>query len=294
MTRRFVWADAFTDRKMGGNPCAVVFDAADIPVETRIALVLETRLSECAYLVGSERADFGARYYTAEREILLAGHPTMATCAALEDAGLLAGRERFTLEIGAGVIPIEVRRGDGPTRFAMTQPAPEFGAFHAAAEVAEIYGLAVDDVHGHPQTVSTGTPYCVTVLRSHDALRRARLDTKLLGALRARDGHPLARMMEPFLVTLTGATEAGDTFSRLLLPPPLPPEDPFTGSATGTMAAYLWRHGLIESPRFRAEQGHWMGRPGIGEVEVLGPPEAIEGVRLAGSAVVLMRGEIAI
>jgi len=292
VARRLVWADAFTDRAMGGNPCAVVFDADDLTEAVRIALTAETRLTECAFLVASDRADFGARYYTAAGEIPLAGHPTIATCAALEDAGLIAGRERFTLEIGAGVIPIEVRRGDGPTRFVMTQPAPEFGTAHAAAEVAEIYGLGVDDVIGHPQTVSTGTPYCVTVLRSHEALRRARLDAHLLGALRARDGHPLARMMEPFLVTLHGATEAGDTFARLLLPPPLPPEDPFTGSATGAMAAYLWRHGMIDGPVFRAEQGHWMGRPGIGEVEVLGPPEAIEGVRLGGSAAVLMRGEL--
>ena len=58
------------------------------------------------------------------------------------------------------------------------------------------------------------------------------------------------------------------------------------------MAAYLWHHGLIGSPRFIAEQGHWMGRPGRAEVEVLGPPEAIEGVRVGGSGVVLMQGTL--
>ena len=89
---------------------------------------------------------------------------------------------------------------------------------------------------------------------------------------------------------LQGATEAGDTFSRLLLAPPLPAEDPFTGSATGCMGAYLWHHGLIDSPRFTAEQGHWMARPGQGFVEVLGPRDAIEGVRVAGAGVVLMEG----
>lgn len=62
MSRRLIWLDAFTDRAFGGNPCAVIFDAADMDVETRIALTRETRLSECAFLVGSERADFGARY----------------------------------------------------------------------------------------------------------------------------------------------------------------------------------------------------------------------------------------
>ena len=54
-----------------------------------------------------------------------------------------------------------------------------------------------------------------------------------------------AAMMEPFLVTLEGAAPGGDTFSRLLLAPPMPAEDPFTGAATGCMGAYLWHHGLI-------------------------------------------------
>ena len=58
------------------------------------------------------------------------------------------------------------------------------------------------------------------------------------------------------------------------------------------MAAYLWHHGLIGQPSFVAEQGHWLGRPGRAEVEVLGPPEAITGVRVAGTGVVLMRGQL--
>ena len=98
--------------------------------------------------------------------------------------------------------------------------------------------------------------------------------------------------MEPFLVTLGGETADGDTFSRLLLPPPMPPEDPFTGSATGCMAAYLWHHGLIDQPGFTAEQGHWLGRPGHATVEVLGPRQAPTGVKVGGQGVVLMRGEL--
>ena len=87
-----------------------------------------------------------------------------------------------------------------------------------------------------------------------------------------------------------GATEGGDTFSRLLLAPPSPPEDPFTGSATGAMAAYLWRNALISSPSFVAEQGHGLGRPGQAQVTVLGPREDITGVVVAGQGYVLMSG----
>ncbi|MEM1371425.1 MAG: glycosyltransferase, partial [Pseudomonadota bacterium] len=57
----------------------VVYDAESISVDDRMRLVRETRLSECAYIVPSEQADFGARYYLTHAEIPLAGHPTIAT-----------------------------------------------------------------------------------------------------------------------------------------------------------------------------------------------------------------------
>ena len=283
----FMWVDAFTEAAMGGNPCAVVFDADEIPLETRIAFVRETGLVECAYLQHSDKADFGARYYMADKEILLAGHPTIATCAALEKAGKLTGRDSFTLEVGAGVIPIEIDRGAGPTVFTMTQFVPEFGREYPQAEIAALVGLSSEDILGTPQTVSTGTAFCITVLRDHAALRRARLDLEAFAAYK-----PGADFNEPYLCVTEGFTNAGDTSARMMMLPPLPAEDPFTGSATGCMACYLWAKGLIDSPRFSAEQGHWMGRPGRAEVEVLGKRDTIAGVRVGGSGVVLMDGTV--
>ena len=283
----FMWVDAFTATPMGGNPCAVVFGANDLPVETRVAFVRETGLVECAYLQHSDKADFGARYYMANKEILLAGHPTIATCSALERAGMLEGYDRFTLEVGAGVIPIDIIRGQGATVFTMTQFAPVFGREYPAAGIAALLGLSADDILGTPQTVSTGTAFCVTRLRDHDALARARLDLEAFAAFQ-----PGCDFNEPYLCVTGGFTGAGDTAARMMMLPPLPAEDPFTGSATGCMACYLCSKGLIDSPRFTAEQGHWMGRPGNASVEVVGPPDGITGVRVGGSGVVLMDGKV--
>jgi predicted PhzF superfamily epimerase YddE/YHI9 len=58
------------------------------------------------------------------------------------------------------------------------------------------------------------------------------------------------------------------------------------------MASYLWHHGLIDRPDFVAEQGHVMGRPGQAQVAVLGPRDAIQGVRVGGKAHVLMTGAL--
>lgn len=279
------WVDAFTDQPFGGNGCVVVHGADAISIEDRLLLVRETSLTECAYLVPSDVADFGVRYYLTEREILMAGHPTIATVASLVSRGIVPADCEFTLEVGAGVLPISVKDG----LITMTQAAPVFLRTYEPSEIAAIYGLKADDILGVPQVVSTGTPFCIAVVKDHEALRRAVLDVDALLAWRELDGDPQSGLMEPFLMTLSG-TDKGDVFSRLLLPPPMPAEDPFTGSATGCMAAYIWANRLIDRPNFVAEQGHWIGRPGQAQVEVLGPPNDIAGVRVGGRGVVLMSG----
>lgn len=282
----FDWVDAFTDQVFGGNGCAVVHGGAVLPDDLCMAYVRETSLVECTFTGPSEIADYKVKYYLTSREIPFAGHPTIATVAALRHRGLIA-EGPLRLETGAGVVEIEVRGA----QIAMTQIAPVFGVEVPVDLVADVGGLEPGDIIGQPQVVSTGLPFCITVLRSRGALEGLKLDPRALADYNAHLGQD-SDMMEPFWVTLDGATSAGDTYARLLLAPPSPAEDPFTGSATGAMAAYLWARGLIDSPRFVAEQGHLMGRPGRAEVEVLGPRDAISGVRVAGQGRVVMSGQV--
>lgn len=294
--RRFSWIDAFTNRRFGGNPCVVVFDAGDVSEADRIAFTRETGLSECAFLQPSDQADFGVRYYLASREIKMAGHPTIATVAALLDAGMVAAPSRFSLEVGAGPIDVTVATDPtgGPARIVFATPTPSFGRTHDPAAIAALYGLSAADVIGTPQTVDVGgTRFCVTLLTDKDALRRAALDVAALGAIKAT---PDCDFFEPFLATLGGDTPAGDTFSRLLMAPPEPPEDPFTGSATACLAAYLWRTQALalsaERPNFMAEQGHWLGRPGSAEARIVLDGDVLRSVEIGGQGVVVMRGDV--
>ncbi|CUH99899.1 PhzF family phenazine biosynthesis protein [Leisingera aquaemixtae] len=283
----FDWVDAFSGQAFGGNGCAVVHGGASLPEAVCTAYVRETSLVECTFTGPSESADVKVRYFLASREIPFAGHPTIATVAAMRDRGLIEG-DSITLETGAGIVPVRL---DGDL-IEMTQVAPEFGPFADPALVAAAVSLPVEAIAGRPQKVSTGLPFCITVLRDRAALEAAQLNLEALAALGKSLGADGIDMMEPFLVTLEGATAAGDTFSRLLMAPPSPPEDPFTGSATGAMASYLWHHGLMQKAEFVAEQGHGLGRPGQARVARVGPAEAIEGVRVAGEGFVLMRGTV--
>ncbi|ATG44163.1 phenazine biosynthesis protein [Phaeobacter piscinae] len=283
----FDWVDAFSARAFGGNGCAVVHGGAELSDETCMAYVRETSLVECTFTGPSEVADVRVRYFLASREIPFAGHPTIATVAALRDRGLMTG-DAITLDTGAGLVRVTIV----DDLIEMTQVAPEFGAFADPELVAAAVSLPVDAIVGQPQRVSTGLPFCITVLRDRAALEAAQLNISALTRLGETMGAEGIDMMEPFLVTLEGATAEGDTFSRLLMAPPSPPEDPFTGSATGAMAAYLWRHGLMEADRFIAEQGHGLGRPGQAVVTRVGPAEAPSGIRVAGRGYVLMRGTV--
>ncbi|KIC12255.1 phenazine biosynthesis protein PhzF [Leisingera sp. ANG-M1] len=283
----FDWVDAFSARAFGGNGCAVVHGGAHLPVEVCTAYVRETSLVECTFTGPSDAADVKVRYFLASREIPFAGHPTIATVAAMRDRGLIDG-DSLTLETGAGIVAVTLDGG----MIEMTQVAPEFGPFADPELVAAAVSLPVEAIVGRPQRVSTGLPFCVTVLRDRAALEAAELNLEALEPLVRSLGADGIDTMEPFLVTLEGATAAGDTFSRLLMAPPSPPEDPFTGSATGAMASYLWHHGLMDKAEFVAEQGHGLGRPGLARVARVGPAEAIEGVRVAGEGFVLMRGTV--
>jgi trans-2,3-dihydro-3-hydroxyanthranilate isomerase len=185
---------------------------------------------------------------------------------------------------------VEIRsKGGVVQQVVMSQRKPVFGAPLDPAEVMPSFGLTPDDlIEGAPiEVVSTGTPQLMVPVRDHEALRRAVLDPR--GSARLRDRE---KFFSIHLLTLYGATPRGRTFARHFGVPPDTFEDPFTGSATGGMGAYLWRHQLIDLPTFVAEQGHWMHRPGEATVEVVGPPEAIETVKVGGAAVAVMEGTI--
>lgn len=289
----FYQVDAFTDRPLGGNPCAILLDTEDLSDETMLAVAREMNLSETAFVRSSGRADFGVRYFTPAEEIPLAGHPTIATTFALVAAGLvrLKGEQtRITLEMKAGVIPVDIFAAGGSVQqIVMTQNKPSFQRSYDPGAVATAFNLDPTDLlPGYPvQTVSTGTPQLMVPVGSLETLRKAHVDVPAFSALRAGGD-----FFSPHLFCLGGITAAGATFARHFGVPPDTPEDPFTGSATGGMAAYLWRYGLIDAPKFIAEQGHWMGRPGKGYVEVLGAADNIRAVKVGGGAALVARGEM--
>jgi trans-2,3-dihydro-3-hydroxyanthranilate isomerase len=275
-----------------GNPCAILFDTDDMDDQTMLAIAKEMNLSETSFVRRSNVADFGARYFTPAEEIPLAGHPTIATIFALVETGRLAlhgDYTTFTLELPVGPIPIEIYAQAGQIeRIVMTQQKPQFLATYPPEKVLPVFGLSPADALPYPiQTVSAGTPQLMVPIRSLEALQKIELNIAAYKELRSG-----ADFFSPHLFCLQGITDAGQTFARHFGVPPDTIEDPFTGSATGGMAAYLWHYNLIEESKFMAEQGHWMNRPGQATVEIIGPRDDITAVKVGGNAAPIIRGDL--
>ncbi|MEL6822767.1 MAG: PhzF family phenazine biosynthesis isomerase, partial [Calditrichota bacterium] len=196
----------------------------------------------------------------------------------------------FTLQLEAGIVSVHVDDSlpEQPL-ISMTQLKPKFMEIHDPARVLPVFGLTpLDLAEGlQIQTVSTGTPQLMIPLRSHESLRAAAMDFDAYPVLKEESD-----FFSPHLFVLQGISEDATTFARHFGLPPDTVEDPFTGSATGGMASYLWKYNLIEKPEFIAEQGHWMNRPGRAQVRINGARDNIESVTISGYAIDVLRGQI--
>jgi trans-2,3-dihydro-3-hydroxyanthranilate isomerase len=290
MTYDVIQVDAFTGRPLEGNPCAVLPDARGLEDPAMLRIAREMNLSETAYVFPSERADFKVRYFTPAFEIPMAGHPTISTVHVLVELGkIAAGTTRVTLEMPAGVIPVAIERKGGSLRYVMRQLAPAFLRRYSRAQFAHALDLAEEDLLDgvFPQTVSTGTPQLMIALESADALARCRPNIRaLFDEVEGRDYlsiHVFARNEDG------GARLAARHFADFN---GSAVEDPFTGSASGGMAAYCASYGIVEEREYAIVQGHHAGRPGRATIRVIGARDAIEGIDVGGEVVTVMRGEL--
>src|SRR5690349_2088501 len=182
--------DAFTTQPLRGNPCAIVFDCSDLDDDQMLAIAKEMNLSETSFVWQMEDGRFRARYFTPAEEIPLAGHPTIATVYALVDSGRLNLKDnyfRMPLVLRDGPVDVEIfARAGSVERVVMSQRKPQFLTIYSPTEILPAFGLHESDLFPGSliQTVSTGTPQLMILLKDLDALRKATLNIENYAALR--------------------------------------------------------------------------------------------------------------
>ncbi len=298
MSRTFNYSvlDVFAERPLEGNPLAVFHDARGLLDDEMQALARETGLSETTFVLPSdpeeERRDgVRVRIFTTDEELPFAGHPTLGTATWLYfNHPTRRGADTITLRLN--VWPITVRfdqqeQGVPGVRATMTQNDPVFGATHDRAAVARAIGLREDDVSAEylPQTVSTGVPFCIVLLRSLEVSQRlqiAQLEAQMW--LAKSDAHFF------YCIAPIAAEGAGEPrwHARMQF---YSGEDPATGSAAGCCIGWLVKTGLVRSEEAVViEQGIEIRRPSRITVQAKLDEGRVRSVRVSGRTISVAEG----
>ena len=229
------------------------------------------------------------RIFTTREELKLAGHPVIGSWFLLAELGVVPAQEggvHVMQQTGAGILPVEIRFKDGrPQRVTMTQKEAIFkSAKINKKKLASALGIPPKDFDTklQPELVSTGIFNLMVPLRNRAALGKIVMNMIELRRLLGKN----ATMAYCFAL---GGN--GKAFSRGMLPWGLY-EDAATGSAAGSLGAYLVRNGkLAPGHTLTILQGAEMGRPSHLEVEVTQSGRKLV-PRVSGAAVKIFEGTI--
>jgi PhzF family phenazine biosynthesis protein len=263
----------FSPEPFGGNPVAVVLDAAGLTTEQMQLFARWTNLSETTFVLTADApgADYRVRIFTPTTELPFAGHPTLGTCHAwLETGGEPARPDEIVQQCQAGLV--KLRRADGLLGFAApplirSGPVDDELVGRVAAQLKIPRSAIVD-----AQWADNGPGWIAVLLSDADqvlALRPAieDLEVGVVGPYPA--GSPCAFEVRAFFC-LGGECA----------------EDPVTGSLNASLAQWLLSSGRATAP-YVASQGTAIGRSGRvhisaddGEIWVAGATAT----RVSGSA----------
>lgn len=257
--------DVFAENALEGNPLAVFHDARSLTSEEMQALARETNLAETTFVLPSDDESLGVRVriFTTQEELRFAGHPTLGTASWLYwNHATLRGAAQITLALNIGPIAVSFQpsiEGEPGVIGRMKQNDPVFGATHDRAALAAAIGLSADDLDPDhaPQTVSTGMPFCIVLLRSLAVSRRLQMSQR--DAQRYLDASD-AKFFYCIAPADTHASAEGPHWhARMQF---YGGEDPATGSASGCCISWLVKHGLAAPGTSTViEQGIEIKRP---------------------------------
>ena len=293
--------DVFTEQPFQGNQLAVFTDARGLTTAQMQALANEMNFAESTFILPAETSgtDTRMRIFTPGREMPMAGHPTIGSTFALAHAGVIAVRqERWVFGLNVGPTPVALDWRDGVvTRVWMDQGRAEFRAPLVAGEVV-VEALQADRAAWTATALpvlegSCGAAYFYVALASRAAVDACAPDTTAMGALASAFGEAHVGV---FVFSAEAAADGATVYSRMFAPEAGVVEDPGTGSATGPLAAYLVRHGIVPMAargHITSLQGVKMGRPSwiSARVEASAPSE-VSRVHVGGAAVRVGSGVI--
>lgn len=277
--------DAFSDVPNKGNPAGVVVGDEYLTDKQMQEIANKVGFNETAFVVKSQKANLGIRYFTPGHEMNLCGHATVATLFCLKSRGMLGDIDSLTIETKAGIIPIDLIEQDKNIRILMGQNTPQFKTYQGTLEkLADLLGISVADINLSLPVMyaSTGTWTLLVPIAKLSTFSRMVPKTDLfpsfLADIPTSSIHPFCmETMKPY--AHMHSRHFSSPYSGTI-------EDPVTGTASGAMGAYYVTY--INPNTYKLElimeQGQEINRDGEVSVSVNKQGVRIE-VKISGTAV---------
>jgi trans-2,3-dihydro-3-hydroxyanthranilate isomerase len=282
----FQHVDVFADIPYAGNSLTVFLTEGTVATGQMLAITQEFRHFESIFLwPAATDGRWRARVFDLEGELDFAGHPVLGAAAALHDRAGGDTTRQWTIELSAKTVTVRTTRDGNMFRATLDQGRPVYGPSVTGAVAAPILrgiGLcAADLVPGlEPAVVSTGLRYLVIPV-SASALARAAITAADFAGRLAAVGAQFAYLLDPEGLEGRHWTNDGRT------------EDIATGSAAGTVGAYLARAGRVAlNQPFTLHQGRFTGRPSQIQVEPRGSAGDIARVLVGGQVALVAEGTL--
>lgn len=284
----FFLVDVFSWGKYSGNQLAIFLNAQGMTETEMQNIAREINFSETCFIHGSQTpGKWTVRIFTPNMQIPFAGHPVLGTAHVLIHQGF--AEKSVDLDLPAGLIPVSLSIADtGEQVYWMKQSLPSFGKRLNPAQIAQVLGLANQDIDSiFPiEEVTTGLPHIIVPLKTLDSLKRIAVD-------RAKYYNLIEQLTAKNLLVFCPETyeDCNDISTRMFADYLGIPEDPATGSGNGCLAAYLVKHKYYgeSSINLRSEQGYEMGRPSLLFLKATECPAGID-VKVGGMAVTIAQG----
>jgi len=264
--------DAFTSERFGGNPAGVVLDAENLDDVTMRKIARELNLSETAFVIPSKKGAFQMRYFTPTgHEIKFCGHSTVGALFMIAKEKRFGahgtGSHKFDVETLCGIMKMEVSVDEEEgIKVAYEAPPIHLKKVNIShADVAKASGFDLEKVElSYPVMYEETNKDLYLVIRSLDDLKNVECDAKTFAQFSKQ--HDIVCLC---LVTSETFDKKNQFHMRCFAPLVGIPEDPFTGSVLGGLTAYLDTFNLLKNfpSHFRVEQGHFVERPGVVDVE---------------------------
>jgi PhzF family phenazine biosynthesis protein len=298
---RIFQVDAFTAKRFCGNPASVIIDADGQTDATMMAIAREFPQAETAFVSSATAADHDVnlRFFNARKEAPFVGHATIAAHHVL----LTLGRRAVGLcrqRSGTGIIEVNahIKQRDSTAEnvIEFRQSVPELDAplpFKTTLRIAEALKIPATHLHDvMPARIARkGSTRLLVPIADSETLDHIvpNYDTLLaLGAEIGADGF--------FVFATLRDGEHLSTQSRMFCPALGIPEDPVSGNAHAMLAAYLWDLDQLpkKSSNFIGRQGKQMKRPGKVHVRLEVEQAELRAVHIAGTAVIVSEGRLAL